>query len=90
MSKSDVRNQIVLGYASTVHKLQGSDSPVVIGSLDFSVPPKMLTCQLLYTLLTRAKKRCIVVAENNALAKAIATDYVSTKRTFLKELLETE
>ena len=88
MSNSDVRSQLVLGYASTVHKLQGSDAPVVIGALDYSTPPKMLTCQLLYTLLTRAKKRCIVVAECNALTKAIGTDYVSTKRTFLKELLE--
>lgn len=88
MSKNDVRSQLVLGYASTVHKLQGSDAPVVIGALDYSTPPKMLTCQLLYTLLTRAKKRCIVVAECNALTKAIGTDYVSTKRTFLKELLE--
>lgn len=88
--QSDVRNEIVLGYASTVHKLQGSDAPVVIGALDYSTPPKMLTCQLLYTLLTRAKKRCIVVAELGALSKAISTDFVSTKRTFLKELLETE
>ena len=88
ISKRDAKNELVLGYASTVHKLQGSDSPVVIGALDYSTPPKMLTSQLLYTLLTRAKKRCIVVSEIGAFQKAIASDYVSTKRTFLKEFLE--
>ena len=66
---------------------QGSDIPVVIGALDYSTPPKMLTCQLVYTLLTRAKKRCIIVAQTGALRKAISTDFVSTKRTFLKEFL---
>lgn len=84
----DAKEQLVLGYASTVHKLQGSDSPVVIGVLDYGTPPSMLTCQLLYTLITRAKKRFILVGQNGAIKRAISSDYVSTKRTFLKEFLD--
>lgn len=87
LPKKDASAYLTLGYASTVHKLQGSDAPVVIGCINYATPPKMLTCQLLYTLITRAKKRCVVVAEYGALRKAIDSDYVSTKRTFLKGLL---
>lgn len=48
----------------------------------------MLTSQLLYTLITRAKKQCIIVGQNSAINQAIETDFVSDKRTFLQELLE--
>lgn len=88
MEKKEASNQLNLGYASTCHALQGSDYPVVIGAIDYSTPPQMLTHQLIYTLITRAKKHCILVAQNGALRKAIATDFVSSKRTFLPEFLE--
>ncbi len=88
MGIEDVPSHLVLGYASTVHKLQGSDAPVVIGVVDFSTPPSMLDNALLYTLITRAKKRCILVGQNAAIRKAIATNHVSEKVTFMCELLE--
>ena len=84
----EVGEYLMLGYASTIHKMQGSDYPVIIGVVDFTTPPSMLTHQLVYTLLTRAKKLCVLVAQNKALRKAINTDFVSTKRTFLPEMLE--
>lgn len=86
--RKEVGAHLVLGYASTIHKCQGSGFKVVIGALDYSTPPGMLTHQLVYTLLTRAKKECVLVAQTGALKKAIATDFVSTKRTFLKEFLD--
>jgi len=88
LSYKEAAGSLMLGYVTTVHKCQGSDTPVVIGALDYSTPPMMLTSQLLYTLITRAKKHCVVVAQTGALAKAIDTDYVSQKRTFLKEFLD--
>ena len=88
MALEDVSSYLVLGYASTVHKLQGSDAPVVIGVVDFSTPPSMLDNALLYTLITRAKKRCILIGQNAAISKAIATNHVSEKVTFMCELLE--
>lgn len=88
INKQDVKDLLVLGYASTVHKLQGSDAPVVIGVLDYSTPPSMLDNALLYTLITRAKKQCVVVGQNGAIRKAISTNHVSEKVTFMCELLE--
>lgn len=76
-----------LGYAISVHKSQGSDYPIVIGVIDYSTPPKMLTNSLVYTLLTRAKKKCILIAQSPALDIATSTNFVPDKRTFLVELL---
>lgn len=88
IDKKEIPSHLILGYASTVHKCQGSGFKVVIGALDFSTPPNMLTCQLLYTLFTRARILCVLVGQTAALRKAIATNFVSTKRTFLKEFLK--
>lgn len=86
----NANNLLVLGYCSTLHKLQGSSADVIIGVVDYSTPPMMLTCQLVYTLLTRAKKKCILVAQTKALSYAISNNKVITKRTFLPELLEND
>ena len=83
----DARKYLILGYASTIHKSQGSGFKAIIGVIDYSTPPSMLTCQLVYTLITRAKKLCILVAQNGALRTAIANNFVSIKRTFLQEFL---
>lgn len=87
LPKKEVGNYITLGYCSTTHKLQGSDAPVIIGVIDYSTPPQMLTKQLVYTLITRAKKLCVLIAQNTALRKAINTNFVSQKKTFLPEFL---
>ena len=90
IERKEAANQLMLSYACTTHKYQGSSCKVIIGALDYSTPPSMLTFQQLYTLITRSKKYCVLVAQNGALRKAIATDFVSTKRTFLPELLEND
>ena len=77
-----------LGYASSIHRQQGSSAPVIIGGIDYSTPPFMRTRELVYTLVTRAEKYCILVSQNPALREAIETSGVSGKCTFLKELLE--
>ena len=84
----DVGNYIILGYASTVHRLQGSSADVVIGVLNWGCPPNMASKELVYTLLTRAKKKCVLVANTGTLRAAIGTDSVSYKRTFLPEMLK--
>lgn len=84
----EIRKSIVLGYASTIHKYQGSSAKVVIGVLDYSTPPNMRTKELVYTLLTRAEKHCVMVAQNKALDEAIHYSGVSFKNTFLKEILD--
>lgn len=77
---------IQLGYAITTHKSQGSGFKYVICGIDYS-HYKLLTKELVYTLITRAKKHCVVCAENKALRFAISKSNVTEKQTFLKELL---
>ena len=84
----DVGNYIILGYASTVHRLQGSSADVVIGVLNWGCPPNMASKELVYTLITRAKKKCILIANTGTLRAAIGTDSVAYKRTFLPEMLQ--
>jgi exodeoxyribonuclease V alpha subunit len=87
-SKSDVSSSIILGYASTIHKYQGSSAKYIIGVLDNTTPPNMRTKELLYTLITRAEKDCTVVAQNSALYNAILSSGIKDKNTFLQTMLD--
>lgn len=87
-STSDLTSGVVLGYASTVHKYQGSSAKVVIGAFDNTTPPSMRTRELLYTLWTRAEKECITVGQNSAIYNAARNSGVTDKNTFLVELLD--
>lgn len=87
MKEKELKNSIILGYAITCHKMQGASAKIIIGVIDFSTPPKMLTKELLYTMITRAEKIAIIVGQNRAIAKAINTSGISDKKTFLQELL---
>lgn len=84
-NKSDVKN-LELAYACTTHKLQGSGfSSTIVGIDNRSF--KMNNSELLYTALTRAKKYCVLVGNNNAISKAIKTKEEKLKQTFLKDML---
>ena len=48
-------DELKLSYATTVHKSQGSEFPVVVMPIYWG-PPMLLTRNLLYTAVTRAKK----------------------------------
>ena len=77
---------IALGYAITIHKAQGSTIPYVVGAIDYT-HYSMLNRQLVYTLMSRAKTKLSFIFESKALSKAISTNYVTKKRTFLYHLL---
>lgn len=87
-STKDLINGVVLGYASTVHKYQGSSAKVIIGAFDNTTPPNMRTKELIYTLWTRAEKDCVTIAQNTTLYSAAKNSGVSDKNTFLVELLD--
>lgn len=78
--------QIDMAWALTVHKVQGSQFDVVIGGIDYS-SYVLLSRQLVYTLLTRASKICMLICELEALRHAIRTDKSSKRNTFLEEML---
>lgn len=79
-------NSIELGYAMTIHKNQGSESNNVIFGLDFS-SYSLLTRELIYTGITRAKKRCYLICQTGALRYGTAQQSVSTKQTHLQDCL---
>ena len=56
--------ELELSYAITVHKSQGSEYPVVIIPM-YSCPPMLMTRNLLYTAVTRAKKMVILVGRSD-------------------------
>ena len=63
-------NELTLAWAVTIHKSQGSEYPVVILPL-FTQHYLMLTRNLLYTGLTRAKQLAIIVGPKKAVAIAV-------------------
>ena len=63
-----------LAYAMTVHKLQGAGRKTVIGIIDNTHHQLLDNC-MLYTLLTRAKKRCLLLAEPEAFLQCIRTSH---------------
>jgi exodeoxyribonuclease V alpha subunit len=78
---------IELGYAITLHKMQGSEAKIIIVGFDFD-HYVLLTKEWVYTALTRAKEYCVLCAEGKALRYAISHNGVSNKKTHLKDLLK--
>lgn len=76
-----------LAYAMSVHKSQGSEYPVVILLM---VPSHyiMLQRNLLYTAVTRAKNRVLVVGSKNALRAAVEHDKMRRRYSLLAERLQ--
>lgn len=63
-------NEIALAWSVTIHKSQGSEYPVVILPM-FTQHYVMLSRNLIYTGLTRAKKLAIVVGSKKAIGMAV-------------------
>ena len=78
---------IYLGYAISIHSSQGSQFKKIIVAIDFSAY-SLLTKQLLYTAITRAREYCVLVAQNSALRFATSQDGVSVKKTHLQSILK--
>lgn len=79
--------QLVLAYASTVHKSQGSEYPCVVVVM-LGEHHVMLARNLLYTGITRAQKLCILISNRKAIAAAVNNNRVARRFSALKERLE--
>ena len=75
---------LVLAYASTIHKSQGSEFPVVIMPL-VQQHYMMLQRNLLYTGITRAKSRLVLVAEERSVKQAVRNAVVEERHSMLAE-----
>ena len=82
-------DELVLAYAISIHKSQGSEFDAVIIPL-FMQHFTLLQRNLVYTALTRAKKFCIIIGQPKALAMAIKNNKGTVRTTFLSEFLTTD
>ena len=79
-------DELMLSYAVTVHKSQGSEYPAIIMPITMG-HYIMLKRNLLYTGITRAKNMCVLIGQKPAFCTGIQTIDVTKRNTYLKEFL---
>jgi exodeoxyribonuclease V alpha subunit len=77
-------DELVLAYAVSVHKAQGSEYPAVVFPL-MTQHYIMLQRNLLYTAITRARQLVVVVGSKKALAMAVRNNTTQKRFTLLRE-----
>lgn len=82
-------DELVLCYATTIHKSQGSEYPIVVLPITMQ-HYVMLKRNLIYTGVTRGKKLVILVGQKKALAMAVRGKQTITRNTGLKHWLQNE
>jgi exodeoxyribonuclease V alpha subunit len=79
----DLLEELELSYAITVHKSQGSEYPVVIIPM-YSCAPMLMTRNLLYTAVTRARRMVILIGRADIPAKMVDNNSEIQRYTTLK------
>jgi len=79
--------ELVLAYALTIHKSQGSEFPAVVVSV-LNSHHIMLQRNLLYTVITRAWRLDVLVGDPKAIAVAVRNDKVRQRYTALAARLK--
>lgn len=82
-------NELVLSYAITIHKSQGSEFDVVIMPV-ITGAPMLLTRNLLYTAVTRAKRMVVLVGTKKAIKIMVSNNYTQVRYSMLKYFLKNE
>lgn len=80
-------DELTLAYATTIHKAQGSEYPIVVMPVLMN-HFVMLQRNLIYTGITRAKKILVLVGTRKALSYAVRNVTVTKRNTLLKERLQ--
>ncbi len=82
----DVRGQLAPAYAITVHKSQGSEFDGVIIPV-FGGNPMIMTRNLLYTAITRAKRAAVIVGDRYTVKRMVDNDYIALRYSMMGEFL---
>ena len=82
-------DELVLAYATTIHKSQGSEYPAVVIPLTTQHYP-MLQRNLVYTGVTHGKRLVVLVGQRKALAIAVKGSRARRRWSKLREWLGTE
>ena len=80
-------DEIMLAYATTIHKSQGSEYPIVVIPL-LTSHWIMLQRNLVYTGITRAKQGVVIIGSEKALKRAVKNMSVAKRNTLLKERIQ--
>lgn len=81
--------ELSLAYATTIHKSQGSEYPIVVMPIH-DANHVMLERHLIYTGFSRAKMLLVVVGSEKALRYAVSHEVTTKRNTMLKERLQAE
>ena len=79
-------DELELAYALTVHKSQGSEFPILVMPVTFG-PKMLLTRNLLYTALTRAKQTVVLVGSEKYMYQMIVNNHITQRYSGLKTRL---
>ncbi len=79
-------DELTLAYCVSVHKSQGSEFPVVILVLS-GANYLIMTRNLLYTAVTRAKRMVVIVGEEACIKKMVANNYTAKRYSLLRHFL---
>ncbi len=83
-------DSLELAYCLSVHKSQGSEFPAVVMPV-IGGPPMLLTRNLLYTAMTRARNLVVLVGSEDIIRRMVENDHVARRYTTLAlRLQETE
>ena len=77
---------ITHAYCISIHKSQGSEYPLIILPISFAYQ-RMLAKNLIYTAITRAKQKLVIVGDYNAFLYGISNTNYKVRKTTLKEKL---
>ncbi len=78
--------EVELAYCLSVHKSQGSEFPCVVMPV-VGGPPMLLTRNLFYTAVTRARRLVMLVGMESAIAQMVHNDHIVQRFTALRERL---
>ncbi len=79
-------SELTLAYATTVHKLQGSEVKNIVFPVTMAHRP-MLYRNLLYTGVSRASRLCVLVGEEEALRYAVENTPTTTRNSNFRHRL---